>query len=835
MGDIRKKVFRNVRRYPLTRDLKGNKPMNYHPSADEVKANVEAKLLRHFGTTPSEATCEQAYKAAALTIKDILTEKRGEYKKAVNAKNAKRVYYMCMEFLLGRSLKSNLCNLGLDTTYSKALSKLGFELETLYSCEPDAGLGNGGLGRLAACFMDSLSSLDYPATGFSICYEYGLFRQKIIDGIQVELPDVWLPGGEVWLIPRTDRIFHVRFGGHIKENWNNGRLEIAYEGCDEVEAVPYDMMISGADSDAVSQLRLWKARDIQNFNMGLFTQGQYTQALEESTNAEIISKVLYPSDNHTEGKLLRLTQQYFLVSASVQSILRDHMAVYKTLDNLPDKVAVHINDTHPALCIPELMRILIDDYFFTWDKAWNYVTRIVSYTNHTVMPEALECWNEDLFKLKLPRIYMIVKEINERFCRSAWEVFPGNWNRISKMSVVGYGQIRMANLSVIGSHSVNGVSKLHSEILRSSTFKDFYRMYPDRFTNVTNGIAHRRWLCYSNPGLASLLDNCIGPDYRKAPEQLSELAKFANDAGVIEQLRGIKHKNKVAFAEYLHSKTGQSIDTHSIFDVQIKRLHEYKRQLLNALNIIGLYIDLKENPDLNIQPQTYIFGAKAAPGYYMAKQIIRLLCYLGRDIDSDPRLREKLRVIFLEDYNVSTAEILIPAAEISEQISLAGKEASGTGCMKLMINGAITIGTLDGANVEMLDAVGNDNMYIFGLTSREVDELWLRGYNAAEFYNSNERLTKIINCLNTGFAGESFSEIASYLIAGHGIADPYMCLADFESYRIAHEGMTDAYEDKNKWNRMSLLNIAAAGYFAADRSIEEYAGRIWGMKKVKIK
>ena len=511
------------------------------------------------------------------------------------------------------------------------------------------------------------------------------------------------------------------------------------------------------------------------------------------------------------------------------------MAVYKTLDNLPDKVAIHINDTHPALCIPELMRILIDEYYFSWERAWDFVTRIVSYTNHTVMPEALECWNEELFRLKLPRIHMIVKEINERFCREAWDAFPGNWDRISKMSIVGYGQVRMANLSVVGSHCVNGVSKLHSDILKESTFKDFYRMYPEKFTNVTNGIAHRRWLCYSNPKLAELLDECIGDGYRKNPMELANFAKFAEDADVLARIRDIKHQNKIAFSNHLYSKTGVKIDTHSVFDVQIKRLHEYKRQLLNALNIIGLYIDLKDNPDLDIQPQTFIFGAKAAPGYYMAKQIIRLLCYIGRDIESDPRLREKLKVVFLEDYNVSTAEALIPAAEISEQISLAGKEASGTGCMKLMINGALTIGTLDGANVEMLAAAGQENMYIFGLTSKEVDELWLRGYHAAEFYTSNERLRRIVDRLNIGFAGESFSEIASYLISGHGIADPYMCLADFESYRRTHESMIEAYQDKTHWNTMSLKNIAAAGYFAADRSIGEYADRIWHLEQIKNK
>ncbi len=806
--------------------------MNYQPTSTEIKEQLEGVLQRYFGCTAKEASVDQMYKAAAITVKNILNDKRSAYKKKVNKAEAKRVYYMCMEFLLGRSLKTNLCNLGLDKSYEKALKKLGFKLEDLYEREPDAGLGNGGLGRLAACFMDSLSSLDYPANGFSLCYEYGLFKQMIVDGMQVELPDVWLPGGEVWLTPRTDRIYKVRFGGHLREEWRGGHCEVIYEDCEEIEAVPYDMMISGADSTAVSRLRLWKARDIQNFNMGLFTQGQYTRALENSNNAEVISKVLYPSDNHTEGKLLRLSQQYFLVSASIQSIIRDHMAVYGRLDNLADKVAIHINDTHPALCVPELMRILIDDYFFTWEQAWDIVCRTVSYTNHTVMPEALETWNEDLFRLKLPRIYTIVKEINERFCKVAWEAFPGNWDRISKMSVIGYNQVRMANLSVIASHSVNGVSALHSQILKDTTFKDFYKMYPGRFDNVTNGIAHRRWLCYSNPKLATLLDECIGTDYRHQPEKLADFAKFADDVAVKDQVRAIKHENKIKFANLLKQKTGQVIDTHSVFDVQIKRLHEYKRQLLNALNIIGLYLDLKENPDLEMQPQTFLFGAKAAPGYDMAKRIIKLLCMISKDIEQNPKIREKLKVVFLENYCVSMAEALVPSAEISEQISLAGKEASGTGCMKLMINGALTIGTLDGANVEMQEAVGRDNIFIFGLTADEVERLWLEGYRSTNYYATNERLARIVNFLTIGFAGESFADIASYLLGGHGVADPYMCLADFESYRKTHEMMIETYQDKEKWNRMSLLNIAAAGHFAADRSIEEYAQRIWKLKKI---
>lgn len=806
--------------------------VNYQPKPREVGENIEQKLLRLFGTTAAEATRDQIYKAVAHTVKDILADKRAHFSERVKKTGEKQVYYICMEFLLGRSLKNNLSNLGLAGAYSEALAEMGVSLDDLYECEPDAGLGNGGLGRLAACFMDSLASLDYPAGGFSILYEYGLFKQKIVDGLQIEMPDVWLPGGEVWLEPRTDRIFTVKFGGRIKEEWRDGHLQILNEGADEVEAVPYDMLISGGESEGVSRLRLWRARDTRSFNMGLFTQGQYTRALEESNNAEIISKVLYPSDNHAEGKLLRLTQQYFLTSASVQNIIRDHMSVYKNIKTLPDKVAIHINDTHPALVIPELMRILMDDYFLSWDDAWNITVRTVSYTNHTVMPEALEKWSEDLFGLKLPRIHMIVKEINERFSRCAWDAYPGNWNRIAEMSVLSYGQVNMANLAVIGSHSVNGVSKLHSEILTESIFKNFYRIYPERFTNVTNGVAHRRWLCYSNPRLAALLDECIGSDYRHDPEQLAEFVKYTDDHGVLEELRSIKHKNKKDFAAFMQRRAGVSIDTHSVFDVQIKRLHEYKRQLLNVLNIIGIYLDLCDDPTLDVRPRTYIFGAKAAPGYQMAKRIIELICMLSREIDRTPRVRDKLKVIFLENYDVTTAEALVPAAEISEQLSLAGKEASGTGCMKLMLNGALTIGTLDGANIEMLGAVGRENIFIFGLTSSEVADLWLSGYNSALYYAQNDRLHRIVDRLNTGFFGISFSDIAQYLISGHGIADPYMCLADYESYRQAQERAFTAFADREGWSRRSLMNIAGGGHFAADRAVREYAERIWNINSL---
>lgn len=807
--------------------------MNNQGDSKTVKQTLENLLTRQFGVSAKEASREQLYRAVATIIREQLCEKRGKFKKEVNEKQKKRVYYVCMEFLLGRSLKTNLCNMGLEETYREVLKEFGADLDDLYECEPDAGLGNGGLGRLAACFMDSLSSLDYPATGFSICYEYGLFKQRIVDGTQVELPDVWLPGGDVWLTPRADRRYTVHIGGKVKEVWKEGHMEVVYEGGEEIEAMPYDMMISGADSKAVSQLRLWKAQDVTNFNMNLFSSGQYSRALENSNRADIISKVLYPADNHEEGKLLRLTQQYFLVSASMQSIIRDHMAVYRTLDNLEDKIAVHINDTHPAMCIPELMRILMDDYHLDWDTAWAKVTKIVSYTNHTVLPEALETWNEDLFRFKLPRIYQIIHEINDRFCKSAWEYFPGNWERISRMSVLCNNRVHMANLSLVGSHAVNGVSKLHSEILKESVFNDYYHMAPQNFGNVTNGIAHRRWLCYSNPALAKLLDETIGTGYRKHPEDLAKLRDFADDKSVLQALSDIKHQNKIRFANHLQKQTGIVIDPNSFYDVQIKRLHEYKRQLLNALHIIGLYLKLKENPNLDMQPQTFLFGAKAAPGYYLAKEIIKLIYMLSREINADPKIREKLQVVFLENYNVTMAEAIVPAAELSEQISLAGKEASGTGCMKLMINGALTIGTLDGANIEMREAAGDENFFIFGLDKSEVNALWARGYHSADFAMGDRELMNILHALNVGFAGTSFANLEQYLLQPHnGIADPYMCLADYDSYAKAQKRAVSLYQDKTAWNRASLYNIAGAGYFAADRSIEDYAKQIWNLERL---
>ncbi len=807
--------------------------MNTQITKETIKANLEAKLARYFGVKPADATEHQIYQATVMSVKDILTEKRSEYHDTVKKQRPKKVYYLCMEFLVGRLLKNNMMNLGISEEYRTVLADMGFDLEQIYAMEADPGLGNGGLGRLAACFMDSLTSLNYAATGFSLCYEYGLFKQKIIDGNQIELPDNWMTTGDTWLVPRTDKSFLVRLGGEVHTNWENDKCTVTYDNYQDVKAVPYDMMISGSDCEAVNVLRLWKAVDLTNFNMNLFSQGQYVRAIQETSNAEVITKVLYPSDDHDEGKLLRLTQQYFLVSASLQSIISDHLANYGTLYNLADKVAIHINDTHPALVVPELMRILLDTYSYSWEAAWNVVTRVVSYTNHTVLPEALEKWDVSLFRLKLPRIYMIVEEINRRLCEDLWSMYPGDWDRISRMAIIGYSQVRMANMSVAASHTVNGVSALHSDILKKTVFHDYYKAMPYKFTNVTNGIAHRRWLCYSNPKLASLLDETIGSSYRKNPVELSKFAEFKDDKAIHERLRAIKADNKLAFSKFYFNKTGIALDVNSVFDVQVKRMHEYKRQLLNVLKIISLYNEIKLNPNGNYTPSTFIFGGKAAPGYYFAKDIIKLIWSLGEEISRDPKARDILRVVYLEDYNVSTAEVLMPASDISEQISLAGKEASGTGCMKFMINGALTLGTLDGANVEMKAAVGDDNIFIFGLNADEVDDLWKRGYSSIHYYMNNERLRNTIDRLRGNFAGNDFNFMVNYFLYNRGVADPYMCLADFDSYLNVYENLIETYADETAWTTKSLLNIAGSGFFAADRSIRDYAENIWRTKPVK--
>jgi starch phosphorylase len=803
-------------------------------TVNDAKELIQGKLARYFGVTPAEARKDQMYKAVVMSVRDIMLEKRHNCHNVIKKNKSKRVYYLCMEFLMGRSLKNSVYNLEVKDAFEVALKEYGVELPELYELEPDAGLGNGGLGRLAACFLDALATGDYPAMGFSIRYDYGLFKQKIVDGWQTELPDVWLPGGEVWLTQRSDKTFTVKFDGHIEEKWTEHGMETIYRDAKEVQAVAYDMMVSGYKSKAVSVLRLWKAKSVQNFDMKLFSQGDYNAVMQDDNEAELISKVLYPADNHVEGKSLRLKQQYFLVSASLQNILSDHKRRYGSLYSLPDMAAIHLNDTHPALAIPELMRLLIDENAMNWDDAWRITTSVCAYTNHTVLAEALETWPEDLIARRLPRIYTILKEINRRFCEDLWNRFPGDWDKISRMAIMSYNTVKMANLSVYGSHKVNGVSGLHSDIIKKSIFRDFYDYSPEKFTNVTNGIAHRRWLNQSNPELCALLNDTIGEGYAKDAVKLAEFKKFENDESVLKRLNEIKMIKKQQFAEFARKKQGSLIDPNTIFDVQAKRLHEYKRQLLNVLHIIADYIALKENPDMPMHPKTYIFAAKAAAGYYMAKKIIKLICYLSEDIRKNPKINEKLNVIYLEDYNVTMSESLMPASEISEQISLAGKEASGTGNMKFMINGALTIGTLDGANVEMSEKVGNDNIFIFGLKADEVNEIWRNGYSSSVYYNNDPTLRKIIEALIVGFNGESFADIANYLLTGSPIADPYMCMADYQSYSVTQQKMSMLYAtDKRAWNQKALRNIAAAGYFAADRSIKEYAENIWNLKPIK--
>lgn len=788
---------------------------------------IELKLSHNFGVTPEQASDELFYKACVLVLLEIMNTRKTDFRKNVDKQGAKTVYYLSMEFLMGRSLKNTLYNLDLTSNMEKALAKFKVKLQKLYDFEPDAGLGNGGLGRLAACFLDGLSSGSYSAFGYCIKYELGIFRQKLVDGWQTEMPDFWLPGGSVWLEQRPHSAVDVNFGGHIDEWWDNGYHHVEHKDYDAVHAVPYDLMVAGKDGKTVNILRLWSA-ECQDFNMSAFNQGDYVRALEQRANSEAISKILYPEDNHAEGKSLRLRQQYFLVSASVQDILARHMRKYNTLDNLPEKVAVHINDTHPTLSIPELMRLLLDECGYSWEKAWDIVTKTVAYTNHTIMSEALECWQIDLFKRLLPRIYQIVEEIDRRYRAEIIEK-TGDFALAERTAVISNGLVRMANLCVVACHTVNGVSKLHSNIIKDELFNDYYNMTPDKFTNVTNGIAHRRWLCQANPELAAYLTELIGNGFIKDASELSKLMKFADDKAVLSKLAEIKLNNKVKLSNYIKTNIGIEMDPNSIVDMQVKRLHEYKRQHLNAMHIITDYLYLKENPNAEFTPKTYIFGAKAASGYLFAKEIIQMICKLANVINNDRTVNDKLKVIFLEDYRVTLAELMIPAAEISEQISLASTEASGTSNMKFMMNGAITLGTEDGANVEIHEAVGDDNIIIFGMRTPEVLKLQKQGYSPMSYFNNNADLRHSLNFIGKGIDGMQFDNIYNTLKN----VDHYMALADYADYCNAQKRATALYADKEKWNKMSLVNIAKSGIFAADRSIKDYADNIWHIKPVK--
>ena len=799
-------------------------------STETLEKALTAKLMVSFGKTPEEATDGEMMRACALVLRDKMALLEVETRQKVRRQHARQVHYLSLEFLMGRSLMKNAYNLECLDALKGALEDLGFKSGDIFEMEPDAGLGNGGLGRLAACYLDSLTTLEIPATGYSICYELGIFKQKILDGQQVELPDDWKGMGDAWLVPKPDEMEEVHFGGTLREFWDDGYLHVVNEGYTRVLAVPCDMEIAGYETEHTNTLRLWDARSPKPIDMELFNKGDYVQATEESAMAEAIAKVLYPEDNHYEGKSLRIKQQYFFVSATVQSIVRKHIQAYGTLKNFHEKNVIQVNDTHPALVIPELMRIFMDDAGLDWEEAWYITTNSVAYTNHTVMAEALERWPQNLVESLMPRIWQILVEIARRWQQKVEDFYHRDENIVRKMAIIWDGEVRMANLCIAGGMAVNGVSELHSQILKDDLFHDFYVMEPDKFKNVTNGIDHRRWLSEINPGLDSLIrDLAGGKDYLLHPNALEKLDAYAEDQSVLEQLEKIKKANKENFAAYAKKEQGIILNTDAIFDVQVKRLHEYKRQLLNAMHIIHLYQMLRDNPNMDLVPHTFLFGAKAAPGYAVAKRIIHLINSLANEINKDPICKDRLQVVFLENYRVSLAEQLMPASEVSQQISTAGKEASGTGNMKFMMNGALTVGTLDGANVEMHRVLGDENMFLFGLKTEEVAETRRNGYNPYRIYSRDPAIHAVLDQINKGFSdGVRYEDLHERLLFGNGgTPDEYMLLADFPSYCEAERRMVETYVDRTKWNQMSLHNIARSGIFAADRSIADYAERIW--------
>ena len=794
----------------------------------EFEKLLKDKLTSECNVTLDTASADQIYRCLASVTRQIMSDRQKQFQSKVLGQGKKQVYYLCMEFLMGRSLRSSLFNLGLNEVAESVLADADIKIDTIYDQEPDAGLGNGGLGRLAACYLDGMATDCIPGTGYSILYEYGIFKQKIVDGWQQETADNWLPGGQVWIKSHPDQAQEIRFDGQAIETWEGGFHHVKYENYNSVIAVPNDMYVAGYGSNGVSKLRLWQAK-APSFDMSSFNAGNYNTAISQSASAELISKILYPNDNHTEGKILRLRQQYFFSAASIADILQNHLNQYGTLDNLPDKVSIQLNDTHPTVAIPEMMRILLDECSYEWDAAFDICRKVFAYTNHTVMSEALEKWNADIFRSTLPRIWQIVCEMDRRCRAELAQAFPGDQGKIDYMAIIGDNQVRTANICAYTCHAINGVSKLHSEIIKDSVFHDYYLFKPNAFKNVTNGIAYRRWLLCSNPGLTHLLEETIGDGFKTDASELKKLEKFVDDKSVQEAAAKVKRENKVIFANYLQKSTGQVIDPDSIFDCQVKRMHEYKRQHLNALNIAAEYLYLKSNPNAEFTPKTYIFGAKAAPGYYMAKQMIRMICKLGKLIDNDPAVKDKLRIVYLEDYCVSLSERLMPASEVSEQISLAGTEASGTGNMKFMLNGAITLGTLDGANVEIADAAGKGNEIIFGMLTPEVNALKGMGYHPQAFISDDNVAMAVLDMLEKGWNGENFSEVTNNLRN----SDPYMVLADFKDYRRAQHTVQELYKQKQTWNRMSLMNISNAGIFSADRSIMDYSRDIWGATPVK--
>lgn len=794
-------------------------------SRDELRSAIEDKLCAHYGVTALDATDEQVFQASAIVIREIMSRVL-----AFDSNNPpeREVHYLSMEFLMGRSLMKNAFNLGVAEALEGALADMGRSAADIFETEPDAGLGNGGLGRLAACYMDSLATQDIPATGYSLCYELGIFRQKIEDGRQTEVADNWRTAAEGWLVPRYEDTVEVRFGGRVEAQWDNfGRFHGELKGYESVLAVPRDMLVAGYGNTRVNTLRLWEAHSPNDLDMYLFASGDYVKSMEQRTMAEVITKVLYPADDHMQGKTLRIRQQYFFVSATAQSIVREHRARYGTVRNFAEHHVIQINDTHPTLMIPELMRLFMDEDGLGWDEAWGIVTACVNYTNHTVMSEALETWPQGLIQSQMPRVWEIICEINRRWCDYLREKF-GDDARVGRNLVIADGKVHMANLCLAACKTVNGVSGLHGDILKNDLFRDVCALSPNRFTYVTNGIDHRRWLAQINPGLHSLVCDLLGSDgYLLHPEELCKLKAFAGDATVRARVEEIKRDNKLRLAAYT-AREGFALDTDAILDVQVKRLHEYKRQLLCAMLITALQQRLHDDPNQDFVPRTFVFGAKAAAGYATAKRIIQMLCSLAADVNADPVCKGRLQVHFLENYRVSVAELLMPAVQVSEQISTAGKEASGTGNMKMMMNGAVTIGTLDGANVEMFERLGERNMFLFGLHADEADALRARGYNPRDYVQNNETLRRVLERMNRGYAdGESYSDLAGQLLYG---GDPYLLLADFESYVNCHDRLYATISDPAERARLSLVNTAESGIFAADRAVLEYAQRIWNVK-----
>ncbi len=810
---------------------------------EQFKSSIENRLKRQYGKSLDEATPHDIYDAVAASVMEIIQGNWMNYRKVCRDKKSRQVYYLSAEFLMGRAMGNNLINLGIKDGVASVLKEFGMDYNLIEDQETDTGLGNGGLGRLAACFLDSLATLEYPGHGYGIRYRYGMFEQHIENGYQVEYPDNWLSHRDPWEIKRPDLAVKVLFGGNVvSEQLPNGKTLYKIVNAEEVTATPYDMPIVGFDTKVVNRLRLWEASSPNGFDLQLFNDMKYLQAVEKQNNAENISRVLYPNDSGPSGKTLRLKQQYFFVSASLQDMIAYHKRVIgKDLTKFPEYNVVQLNDTHPVIAIPELMRILMDENGFGWDDAWNIVTKTFAYTNHTILAEALEKWPIDIFESLLPRIYQIVTEINRRFCDSLRTKFPGDWKKQQRMAIVGDGMIRMAWLAIVGCFSVNGVAALHTEILKKIELADWYELYPEKFNNKTNGVTQRRWLVCANPELSDFITKRVGPGWEKDLSKLSALEKYSDDPESLDEFMRIKHSNKKKLADFLKDTQNIFIDPDSIFDVHIKRLHEYKRQLLNILHIMYLYNRILEDPSFDPIPRTFIFGAKAASGYRRAKSIIKLINTVADRVNNDYRVRGRIRVIFVPNYRVSLAEKLFPASDVSEQISTAGKEASGTGNMKFMLNGAVTLGTMDGANIEIVAEAGKENAFIFGLTAEEIQKIDSEhSYNPQDYLARNPKLASVLSQLIDGTFESStqaiFRELYDSLV--YGIEgqrpDVYYVLADFDAYVEAHEKILEAYADKRKWAKIALLNVARAGKFSSDRTIEEYVNDIWKLKKVSL-